>query len=105
MGREREREGDAARGVAGRHDCGGEAARGWAGAAVWGSQPAVDARRGLVFVGTGNAYSASAAAVRCQLGQGGVPYALNNDSCVPEGVLQDAILAIELHSGAIRWVP
>ena len=78
---------------------------GWAGAAVWGSQPAVDARRGLVFVGTGNAYSASAAAVRCQLGQGGVPYALNNDSCVPEGVLQDAILAIELHSGAIRWVP
>ncbi|KAG6355578.1 hypothetical protein INS49_003540 [Diaporthe citri] len=32
---------------------------GWAGAAIWGSQPAIDAGNRQVFVGTGNSYSAS----------------------------------------------
>ena len=49
-----------------------------AGAAVW-SAPTVDARRGLVYAATGNAYTEPAAAT------------------------SDAIVAFDLDTGAIRW--
>ncbi len=50
-----------------------------AGAAVW-SAPTIDARRGLVYAATGNAYTEPAAAT------------------------SDAIVAFDLDTGAIRWV-
>ncbi|KAK0640710.1 hypothetical protein B0T16DRAFT_393125 [Cercophora newfieldiana] len=79
---------------------------GWAGSAVWGSQPSVDGKRRLVFVGTGNAYAASNATVQCQLATmpPEVPYTLNNNTCLPDHVWQDSILAIELDSGRVKWV-
>ena len=49
-----------------------------AGAAVW-SAPTVDARRGLVYAATGNAYTEPAAAT------------------------SDAIVAFDLETGAVRW--
>jgi polyvinyl alcohol dehydrogenase (cytochrome) len=49
-----------------------------AGAAVW-NAPTVDRRRGVLYVGTGNAYTAPAAAT------------------------SDAIVAIEMDSGRMRW--
>ena len=57
----------------------GTESRGPAGAAVW-SAPTVDARRGALYVATGNTYS-------------GAPQKT-----------ADAILALDLKSGAIRWV-
>lgn len=48
------------------------------GAAVWNS-PAIDTRRGQLYVGTSDAYSA------------------------PAGKTSDAVLAIDLKTGAIRW--
>jgi polyvinyl alcohol dehydrogenase (cytochrome) len=50
-----------------------------AGASVWNS-PTVDERRGLLYVGTGNSYT---------------------DVAVPNS---DAIIALDLGSGAVRWV-
>lgn len=49
------------------------------GAAVWNS-PAIDAKRGQLYIGTGDAYSA------------------------PAGETSDAVLAIDLATGTIRWV-
>ena len=56
----------------------GAALMGPAGAAVW-SAPTVDARRGLVYAATGNAYTEPAAAT------------------------SDAIIAFDLDTGAVRW--
>ncbi|KAF2659366.1 Quino protein alcohol dehydrogenase-like protein [Lophiostoma macrostomum CBS 122681] len=79
---------------------------GWAGASFWGSQPAIDEGRRQVFVATGNSYSSSNATVQCQRSvvPPEIPYALNNDSCLPSDVWQDSVLAIDLDSGDVNWV-
>lgn len=79
---------------------------GWAGAAIWGSQPAIDAGNRQVFVGTGNSYSASNVTVQCQheIAPPVVPYTLRNDTCLPSDVWQDSVLAIDIDSGEVNWV-
>ncbi|KAK3367965.1 quinon protein alcohol dehydrogenase-like superfamily [Podospora didyma] len=79
---------------------------GWAGAALWGSQPSIDVSRRLVFVGTGNAYSLSNATIHCQASRvpPEVPYTTNIDTCLPSDVWQDSVLAINLDSGRVAWV-
>ncbi len=85
---------------------GARQAEGWAGAAIWGSQPSIDAGRRQVFVGTGNSYSVSNATVQCQRSTTPpeIPYTLNNDTCLPADVWQDSILAIDIDSGHVNWV-
>src|SRR3569833_347561 len=80
--------------------------QGWAGAAMWGSQPSIDASRRQVFVGTGNSYSVSNATVQCQLRAVPplIPYTSNNDTCLPSDVWQDSILAINIDTGRVNWV-
>ncbi|KAI7779542.1 Quino protein alcohol dehydrogenase-like protein [Diaporthe eres] len=79
---------------------------GWAGASIWGSQPAIDAGNRQVFVGTGNSYSASNITVQCQreVAPPIVPYTLSNDTCLPSDVWQDSVLAIDIDSGKVNWV-
>lgn len=79
---------------------------GWAGAAIWGSQPSIDAGRRQVFVGTGNSYSVSNATVECQRSvvPPEIPYTLNNDTCLPSDVWQDSVLAIDIDDGTVNWV-
>ncbi|KAK3353319.1 quinon protein alcohol dehydrogenase-like superfamily [Lasiosphaeria hispida] len=79
---------------------------GWAGAAIWGSQPPIDTGRRLVFVGTGNSYSVSNATVQCQTSwtPPEIPYTLNTDTCLPSDVWQDSILAIDIDHGHVKWV-
>jgi outer membrane protein assembly factor BamB len=79
---------------------------GWAGAAIWGSQPSIDTNRRQVFVGTGNSYSVSSATVLCQRSvvPPEVPYTLNDDTCLPSDVWQDSLLAIDIDSGYVNWV-
>lgn len=79
---------------------------GWAGAAVWGSQPSIDEKKGLVFVGTGNAYSASNVTATCQHSAvpPQIPYELNMGNCLPRDVWQDSVLAIEFGTGRVKWV-
>ncbi len=38
---------------------------GFSGGAVWGSSPAIDAKRGQVYIGTGNNYSVPQAVLDC----------------------------------------
>lgn len=84
----------------------GRRQEGWAGAAIWGSQPSIDIARRQVFVGTGNSYSSSNASVECQRSAvpPEVPYTLNNDTCLPSDVWQDSIIAIDIDDGSVNWV-
>jgi outer membrane protein assembly factor BamB len=68
---------------------------GWSGAGVWGSQPAVDAERGQVFFATGNVYSFPPAYAHC---------ANETADCLPPGVNQEAVIAVDITSGKVNWV-
>lgn len=68
---------------------------GYSGGAVWGSTPAVDPAHGLLYVGTGNNYSAPA----------GVCTAPGQTGCTPPAADDhaDSVLALSLATGTIHW--
>ncbi|MEU8891622.1 PQQ-binding-like beta-propeller repeat protein [Streptomyces sp. NPDC048442] len=68
---------------------------GYTGASVWGSQPVVDHKRGLVFVGTGNNYTSPP----------GVCLNPKQTNCTPPDKDNhfDSVLALDLKTGKIRW--
>ena len=67
----------------------------YTGNAVWGSSPAVDPARGLLYVGTGNNYSAPA----------GVCDEPGQTNCTPPVAddYVDSILALRLSDGSVAW--
>lgn len=68
---------------------------GYTGAGVWGSTPAVDHDTGLVFVATGNNYSAPA----------GVCGAPGRANCTPSPAdnYVDSVVALDMKTGRIAW--
>ena len=77
---------------------------GYSGGAVWGSTPVIDARRNTVYINTGNNYTVPKEILECQLL--GTPELAK--ACV-EGVPHsnenhfDAMLALDMRTGAIKW--
>ncbi|KAK4978314.1 hypothetical protein LTR66_004505 [Elasticomyces elasticus] len=79
----------------------------WSGAAIWGSQPSIDPGRSQVFIATGNIYSLPQEFETCQnqsLEIAVVAQGLTLDPCLPPNVLQESVIAIDIHSGLINWV-
>jgi polyvinyl alcohol dehydrogenase (cytochrome) len=76
---------------------------GYSGAAVWGSSPAIDVKRQSVYITTGNNYSAPPAVKACALAAGTDLAALA--ACEPQGNgnYVDAIMSLDLVTGAIKW--
>jgi len=73
---------------------------GYTGNAVWGSSPAIDIKRNQVYIATGNNYSVPPAALAC------VAAAANPDAqsaCLPPNDYFDAMMALDLNTGAVRW--
>ncbi|HET9382460.1 MAG TPA: PQQ-binding-like beta-propeller repeat protein [Streptomyces sp.] len=68
---------------------------GYTGAAVWGSQPVVDHKRGMLYVGTGNNYTSPP----------GVCLNPRQTDCTPPAPDDhfDSVLGLDLRTGAIRW--
>jgi polyvinyl alcohol dehydrogenase (cytochrome) len=63
---------------------------GYSGNGVWGSEPVVDPARDAVYFGTGNNYT--------------VPACVTNSTCANDPAnLTDAVLAIDMNTGAIKW--
>lgn len=75
---------------------------GYSGGAIWGSSPAVDVRRGLVYVATGNNYSIPSGALSCVAAAGGDSAA--QQACIASDDFFDAVVALDLNTGAVRWV-
>lgn len=73
---------------------------GYSGAAIWGSAPAVDTRRGQVYVATGNNYSIPADRQAC-VAAAGSPAEIQ--ACIAADDYFDSIVALDLVTGAVRW--
>nr|WET52740.1 oxidoreductase 12 [Callicarpa americana] len=77
---------------------------GYSGAAIWGSSPSIDTKRGLVYAGTGNLYIAPADVLQCQARQ-------NNQTTPPSGPDQcfgpdihfNSLLSFDINTGKIVW--
>ncbi|PKI36857.1 hypothetical protein CRG98_042806 [Punica granatum] len=77
---------------------------GYAGGAIWGSSPAIDPTRKLVYVATGNLYTAPPNVTECQERQNNqTTRPTNPDQCIGPDVNFNSIIAFELGSGRIRW--
>ena len=74
---------------------------GYTGNAVWGSSPAIDTKRGQVYIATGNNYSVPPIGARLRRGAGGDP--VGQAACLPADDHFDSIMALDLKTGAIRW--
>ena len=74
---------------------------GYTGGAVWGSSPAIDAKRGQLYIGTGNNYTIPASAQACVLAAGSDSVAVH--ACIAADDHFDSIMALDLETGAIRW--
>jgi polyvinyl alcohol dehydrogenase (cytochrome) len=74
---------------------------GYSGGAIWGSSPAIDTRRGQVYIATGNNYSVPASVLTCVGAAAGDPG--KQGACLSRDDLFDAVVALDLKSGAVRW--
>ena len=77
---------------------------GFSGNAVWGSSPAVDTKRGQLYIATGNNYSAPQEFLDCVSAAG-------DDSDAQRACLApypdnyfDSVVAMDLKTGAVNWV-
>jgi len=68
---------------------------GYSGGAIW-QPPAIDPKRGTLFVGTGNNYTAPADVEACQK-------ATPTSNCAAADDFFDTALALDLKSGQIKW--
>ncbi|KAI4351610.1 hypothetical protein L6164_005954 [Bauhinia variegata] len=75
----------------------------YAGASVWGSSPSIDILRKLVYIATGNLYSAPLLIRECQERQNNQTTPTGSDECVEPENHSNSVLALELDSGKIRW--
>lgn len=69
----------------------------FSGASVWGTTPSIDLASNTIFVGTGQNYSVPQSARDCQ-DAGGTP-----QQCLPAWNAKDAIVAMDLTTGAVKW--
>jgi polyvinyl alcohol dehydrogenase (cytochrome) len=73
----------------------------YSGGAVWGSSPAVDLKRGQVYIATGNNYSVPAGVKACVIAAGANTNAVK--ACLAADNYFDSILALDIKTGAVRW--
>ncbi|PKH93462.1 hypothetical protein CRG98_049839, partial [Punica granatum] len=77
---------------------------GYSGGAIWGSSPAIDPRRQLVYVATGNLYTAPPNVTECQERQNNeTTTPASPDQCIGPDVNFNSIIAFDIRSGRIRW--
>jgi polyvinyl alcohol dehydrogenase (cytochrome) len=69
---------------------------GYTGCAIWGSTPVIDPKRSSVYITTGNNYSVPDAVLECVANGGG-------SGCNDPANHFDAIVAMDLKTGAIKW--
>ena len=74
---------------------------GYSGNAIWGSSPAIDTKRGQVYIATGNNYSVPDDVLNCVADNVGDP--AGQAGCLSADNHFDSILALDLKTGAIRW--
>ncbi len=74
---------------------------GYSGNAVWGSSPAIDTKRGQVYVATGNNYSVPDDVLACVAAAGDDADA--KAACMPADNHFDTVLALDMKTGLVNW--
>jgi polyvinyl alcohol dehydrogenase (cytochrome) len=80
--------------------------KGFSGNAVWGSTPVIDAKRNSLYITTGNNYTVPEAVLDC-VAAGGTSEQVRACVASVDGSSEnyfDAILALDLATGAVKWV-
>ena len=77
------------------------APQGYTGNAVWGSSPAIDTKRGQVYIATGNNYSVPQEVLDCVSNAGSDPD--SQSACLSSDDHFDSVLALNMNTGAILW--
>ena len=72
-----------------------DGAEGIHGGAIWRSTPAVDPKRGMVYVTTGNNYATPREVAECQEG--------GKRDCLPIDDHIDSFVPLDRKTGAIKW--
>ena len=72
----------------------------YSGNAIW-SPPAIDPRRGSLYIGVGNNYTVPDAVLQCQ--QEAIDSGNQNANCEAPDDFFDTVLALDLTTGAIKW--
>lgn len=75
----------------------------YAGAAVWGSAPAIDVHLGRVYIATGNDYSVPKIIQECQQCRNNSSDPANFPSCITYENHEDSGLALDIETGEIIW--
>lgn len=75
----------------------------YAGGAIWGSSPSINRRRNLVYIATGNLYSAPDRVQECQERENNQTSPTHLDECVEPDNHSDSVLALDLDKGEIKW--
>ncbi|XP_059640562.1 uncharacterized protein LOC132282791 [Cornus florida] len=75
----------------------------YSGAAIWGSSPSIDIKRNLVYIATGNLYSAPLRVQQCQERENNQTLPTHPDECVEPENHFDSIVALDLDTGMIKW--
>ncbi|MEJ8852753.1 PQQ-binding-like beta-propeller repeat protein [Variovorax rhizosphaerae] len=70
---------------------------GYYGGAIWGSTGAVDRKRNLIFLATGNNYMVPQSVLNCVAGGG------KSEVCMSPDNYFDSIIAVDLSTGQIKW--
>jgi polyvinyl alcohol dehydrogenase (cytochrome) len=74
---------------------------GYTGNAIWGSSPAIDTKRGQVYIATGNNYSVPPDVLACVAAH---TDPVERAACLAADDHFDSIMALSMKTGAIRWV-
>ena len=69
--------------------------KGYTGGAIWSGTPAIDAKRGVVYITTGNNYTTPKDVAECQQ--------CGKRDCLPLDDHIDSFVALDLKTGAIKW--
>lgn len=73
---------------------------GYTGGSVWGSAPAVDSKRGSLYIATGNNYSMPDEVSECVINAADDAA---RAACVPAANMFDAIVSLDKNTGAVKW--
>ncbi|XXG77338.1 hypothetical protein AAC387_Pa08g1509 [Persea americana] len=76
---------------------------GYSGAAVWGSSPSIVVDCGLVYIGTGNLYTAPPDVIECEEIQSNKTVRDYPDPCVEPENHENSIIALDMDTWEMRW--
>ncbi|KAF5191504.1 Polyvinylalcohol dehydrogenase [Thalictrum thalictroides] len=75
----------------------------YSGGGIWGSSPSIDIKRNLVYIATGNLYTAPKRVLDCQEIENNQTVPTHPDTCIEPENHENSIMALDMTHGNIKW--